>query len=273
MCGIAGKVHTDRTRPVEHSLLRGMTEALAHRGPDDEQIYAEKRVGLGIRRLAIIDLSGGRQPMSNEDKSVRVVFNGEIFNFHELRQELLAAGHSLTTRSDTEVIPHLYEDLGTGFVSRLRGMFAIALWDAAAERLILARDRLGKKPLVYAMGPEGLVFASELGALLMDPAVGREMDLDALDAYLRCQAIPSPRTIYKAVRKLPPGHFLVWEKGSARVERYWSIRLPPRRKCPLRRSAGVSGTSWTKAFACAWKATCLWASSSRGASIPRRWRP
>ena len=232
MCGIAGKVHTDRTRPVEHSLLRGMTEALAHRGPDDEQIYAEKRVGLGIRRLAIIDLSGGRQPMSNEDKSVRVVFNGEIFNFHELRQELLAAGHSLTTRSDTEVIPHLYEDLGTGFVSRLRGMFAIALWDAAAERLILARDRLGKKPLVYAMGPEGLVFASELGALLMDPAVGREMDLDALDAYLRCQAIPSPRTIYKAVRKLPPGHFLVWEKGSARVERYWSIRFTPKTQVP-----------------------------------------
>jgi len=217
---------------VEVSLVRRMTAALAHRGPDDEQIYVANGVALGIRRLAIIDLHGGRQPMTNEDKSVWVVFNGEIFNFHELRRDLLEAGHTLTTRSDTEVIPHLYEDLGTGFLSRLRGMFAIALWDAAGERLILARDRLGKKPLVYAVRPEGLVFASELGALLMDPAVGREMDLEALDAYLRCQAIPSPRTIYKAVRKLPPGHFLVWEKGSARVERYWSLRFTPKMQMP-----------------------------------------
>ncbi len=232
MCGIAGKVHTDRTRPVDGALVRRMTAALAHRGPDDEQLYVENGVGLGIRRLAVIDLLGGRQPMTNEDKSVWVVFNGEIYNFRELRANLLATGHTLTTRSDSEVIPHLYEELETGFLSRLRGMFAIALWDAARDRLVLARDRLGKKPLMYAVRPEGLVFASELGALLADPAVGREIDLTALDAYFRCQAVPSPRTIYKAVCKVPPGHVLVWEKGAIRVERYWSLRFSPKTQMP-----------------------------------------
>jgi len=232
VCGIAGKVHTDRTRPVEGSLLRRMTAALAHRGPDDEQFYVENGVGLGIRRLAIIDLQGGRQPMTNEDKSVWVVFNGEIYNFPELRRRLLAAGHVLSTRSDTEVILHLYEDLGIGCLAELRGMFAIALWDAPRERLVLARDRLGKKPLVYASLPEGLAFASELGALLADPSVRREIDPEALDAYLRCQSIPSPRTIYTGVRKLPPAHALVWEKGAARVERYWSFRFGPKTAAP-----------------------------------------
>ena len=228
MCGIAGKVHTDRERPVEASLLRGMLAALAHRGPDDEQAHVEGRVGLGVRRLAIIDLQGGRQPMSNEDKSVWVVFNGEIYNFRELREGLRAAGHTLRTCSDTEVIVHLYEELGPACLERLRGMFALALWDAPRERLLLARDRLGKKPLVYACGPDGLVFASELGALLQDPGVKREIDLEGLHAYLHCQAIPSPRTIYTGVRKLPPGHVLVWEQGRERVERYWSLRFLPK---------------------------------------------
>ena len=232
MCGIAGKVHTDRRRPVEGSLLRRMTAALAHRGPDDEQFYIENGVGLGIRRLAIIDLQGGRQPMTNEDKSLWVVFNGEIYNFRELRKRLLAAGHVLSTRSDTEVILHLYEELGIACLEQLRGMFAIALWDAPRERLVLARDRLGKKPLVYASLPEGLAFASEMGALLADPLVRREIDPEALDAYLRCQSIPSPRTIYTGVRKLPPGHVLVWEKGAARVERYWSLRFSPKTDAP-----------------------------------------
>ncbi len=232
MCGIAGKVHTDRARPVEGSLLRRMTAALAHRGPDDEQFYVENGVGLGIRRLAIIDLQGGRQPMTNEAKSLWVVFNGEIYNFPELRKRLLAAGHVLSTRSDTEVILHLYEDLGIGCLAELRGMFAIALWDAPRQRLVLARDRLGKKPLVYASLPEGLAFASELGALLADPSVRREIDPEALDAYLRCQSIPSPWTIYTGVRKLPPGHVLTWEKGAARVERYWSLRFSPKTAAP-----------------------------------------
>jgi asparagine synthase (glutamine-hydrolysing) len=205
-----------------------MLSALAHRGPDDEQAYVEGRVGLGIRRLAIIDLQGGRQPMTNEDKSVWVVFNGEIYNYRDLREDLRARGHTLRTRSDTEVIVHLYEDLGLGCLERLRGMFALALWDAPRERLLLARDRLGKKPLVYASGPDGLVFASELGALLQDPSVEREIDLEALDAYLHCQAIPSPRTIYAGVRKLPPGHVLVWERGRERVDRYWSLRFRPK---------------------------------------------
>ncbi len=233
MCGIAGKVHTDRSRPVEASLVRRMAAALQHRGPDDEQIHVENGVGLGIRRLAIIDPAGGRQPMTNEDRSVWVVFNGEIYNFHALRRDLLAAGHRLATRSDSEVLPHLYEELGTPFLTRLRGMFAMALWDAGRERLILARDRLGKKPVVYAELPDGLAFASELGALLADPAVGREIDLGALDAYLHCQAIPSPRTIYRGIRKLPPGHLLLWERGRARVERYWSLRFTPKTEAPV----------------------------------------
>jgi asparagine synthase (glutamine-hydrolysing) len=228
MCGIAGKVHTDPARPVEAPLLRRMTAALAHRGPDDEQVYLDGRVGLGIRRLAIIDVGGGRQPMTNEDASVWVVLNGEIYNFRELRDELLVAGHTFRTRSDTEVILHLYEALGFGLLARLRGMFAFALWDARRQRLLLARDRLGKKPLLYASLPNGLVFASELGALLHDPAVDRRIDLEALDAYLRCQAIPSPRTIYTGVRKLPPGHALVWEGGSTRLERYWSLTFTPK---------------------------------------------
>jgi asparagine synthase (glutamine-hydrolysing) len=215
-------------RPVDASLLRRMTAALAHRGPDDEQIYLEDGVGLGVRRLAIIDLEGGRQPMRNEDGSVWVACNGEIYNFLELREQLLGRGHTLKSRSDTEVIVHLYEELGLGFLEKLRGMFAMAVWDGTSERLVLARDRLGKKPVVYAELPEGLVFASELGALLADPAVDRTLDLEALDAYLRCQAIPSPRTIYRAARKLPPGHVLVWEKGTVRVERYWSLQFTPK---------------------------------------------
>jgi asparagine synthase (glutamine-hydrolysing) len=210
-----------------------MTAAIAHRGPDDEQAYLEGRVGLGIRRLSIIDLAGGRQPISNEDQSVWVVFNGEIYNYRQLREEVLAAGHTLRTRSDTEVIVHLYEDLGSACLARLRGMFAIALWDAPRERLLLARDRLGKKPLLYASLPEGLTFASEFGALLQDAAISREIDLGALDAFLRCQAVPSPRTIYRAVRKLPPGHLLTWEKGEARVERFWSLRFQPKTQAPL----------------------------------------
>jgi asparagine synthase (glutamine-hydrolysing) len=217
---------------VDGSLLRAMTAALAHRGPDDEQVYLEAPVGLGIRRLAIIDLAGGRQPIGNEDTSVWLVFNGEIYNFRELRQELQAAGHRFRTRSDTEVIVHLYEDRQLDFLSRLRGMFALALWDSARQRLVLARDRMGKKPLLYAPLHDGLVFASEFGALLQDPHVPRAIDLEGLDAYLRCQAIPSPRTIYRDVRKLPPGHLLVWEQGAARVERYWSLRFGPKTDQP-----------------------------------------
>ena len=233
MCGIAGKVHTDRARHVEPALLRRMTAAIAHRGPDDDQAYLEGRVGLGIRRLSIIDLAGGRQPISNEDRSVWIVFNGEIYNYRRLRDEVLAAGHTLRTRSDTEVIVHLYEELGPACLTLLRGMFAIALWDAPRERLLLARDRLGKKPLLYASLPEGLTFASEFGALLQDAAIPREIDLAALDAFLRCQAVPSPRTIYRAIRKLPPGHLLTWEKGETRVERYWSLRFSPKTQAPL----------------------------------------
>ncbi|MFB3819671.1 MAG: asparagine synthase (glutamine-hydrolyzing), partial [Candidatus Methylomirabilales bacterium] len=223
MCGIAGKVYRDPARPVEVGVLRAMCGAMAHRGPDDEQLFLDAGVGLGMRRLAVIDLAGGRQPMASEDKRVRAICNGEIYNFRALREELLAGGHRLETRSDVEVLPHLYEREGAGCVARLRGMFAFALWDAGARRLVLARDRLGKKPLVYAPLPDGLVFASELSALLLDPAVDRTLDLEALDAYLRCQAVPAPRTIYRGVRKLPPGHLLVWEDGRLRSEPYWRL--------------------------------------------------
>jgi asparagine synthase (glutamine-hydrolysing) len=215
-------------RPVDETLLRRMTAALAHRGPDDEQIIVKDGIGLGVRRLAIIDLEGGRQPICNEDGSVWVAYNGEIYNFLEQREQLRRRGHTFTTRSDTEMIVHLYEEMGIRFLDQLRGMFAVAVWDGNNRRLVLARDRLGKKPLLYATLPAGLTFASELGALLLDPAVDRGLDLEGLDAYLHCQAIPSPRTIYRAVRKLPPAHVLVWEEGRVRVERYWSLRFTPK---------------------------------------------
>ncbi len=222
MCGIAGRLNfTDD--PISEDLVRAMCDAIAHRGPDDWGVYVRGPVGLGNRRLSIIDLQGGRQPISNENETVWIVFNGEIYNFPELRHDLERRGHRFRTHTDTEVIVHLYEEYGVDCLQRLNGMFAFALWDEPRRRLFLARDRLGEKPLVYSLRPAGLTFASEIQAVLCDPTVPRELDLQALDLYLTLLYIPAPWMIFRHIRKLRPGHYLLCEDGQVRVERYWDV--------------------------------------------------
>jgi asparagine synthase (glutamine-hydrolysing) len=223
MCGICGKIDfTGKTVPLE--LLRNMTDSIAYRGPDDEGFFSDGPVGLGHRRLSIIDLSpAGRQPMSNEDESLWLVFNGEVYDFAETREKLIAKGHTLKSRTDTETVLHLYEDEGVACLKHLNGMFAFALWDARLQRLWLARDRLGKKPLVYYWDGKRLIFASEIKAILRDPDVPREIDFKALDLYLTLNYIPATWTIFKNIRKLPPGHSLVLEKGELSIQSFWDV--------------------------------------------------
>ena len=225
MCGIAGVVHTDPGRPVDRESFRRMTATLTHRGPDADGYLFGDGVALGHRRLSIIDVGGGDQPIYNEDHTRAVVFNGEIYNFRELRAELTARGHRFRTASDTEVIVHAWEQYGDDCVSRLRGMFALALWDGPARRLLLARDRLGKKPLYYAHDGERLVFASELKVLIEDPSMKRTVDPEAVDDYLAFGAVPAPRTIYQGIAQLPPAHYLLWEDGRIRLAEYWDVRF------------------------------------------------
>ncbi len=228
MCGIAGQVRADGA-PVEEALIARMCAAQAHRGPDSRGLHVEGEVGLGIQRLRVIDLDTGDQPVANEDDSVVVVLNGEIYNYAELRAELLRAGHRLATKGDTEVIAHLYEEHGVECLSRLHGMFCFALWDKRRDRLFLARDRVGKKPLFYSLRGGVLSFASELRALLQDPAVPREVDPAAIDAYLAYGYVPAPLSAFAGVRKLPPAHRLVLERGAARIERYWRLDYSAKR--------------------------------------------
>lgn len=228
MCGIYGYLSLQqRVRP---ELLRHMGEALKHRGPDDEGQWignSEKlSIGLGHQRLSIIDLSAaGRQPMCNEDRTVWVTCNGEIYNFRELRSELQAKGHTFISACDTEVIVHLYEEEGVDCLQRLKGMFAFALWDEGSRTLFLARDRVGKKPLHFAVYNDGIAFASELKALLKHPEVARELDLRSLSKYLTLEYVPAPNTIFKSIKKLEPGHYLVYRNGHAEIKRYWDIPL------------------------------------------------
>src|SRR5690349_4980777 len=216
ICGIASTHGADRER------VAAMARTLVHRGPDSGGEYSDGAIALAARRLSIIDLAGGDQPIANEDGSCVVVQNGEIYNYPELRRELERAGHGLRTRCDTEAIVHLYEEHGVGFAERLRGMFAIAIWDSRRRRLVLARDRFGIKPLHWARLPAGLAFGSELKCLLPAPGFSREIDPDAVEAFLAFNSIPAPLTIYKRARKLPPGHYLVWQQGSddVTIERY-----------------------------------------------------
>ena len=213
MCGICGLASS--SGPVDPELLRAMSATLVHRGPDAEGELIDGPVGLASRRLSIIDLEGGDQPIANEDGTVHVVQNGEIYNFRELRAELERSGHRFATRCDTEAIVHLYEEHGEGFAERLRGMFSIAIWDARRRRLVLARDRFGIKPLFYRAEQGELAFASELRALPR----GR-VDLEALEAFLAFNSVPAPYSIFEGTRKLPPGHVLVWEDGETHVTRY-----------------------------------------------------
>src|SRR5437764_2755327 len=219
VCGIAGLYSP--AGPPNPELVDAMRAALVHRGPDEGSTDAFGRCVLGHQRLKVIDLETGYQPVSNEAGDVVAVFNGEAYNFLSLRDEL--DGHEVRGTGDTPILPHLYEESGPRFVERLHGMFAIALWDAARERLVLARDRLGKKPLLWARLPDGtLAFASELKALLRLPGVTREIDPAALDAYLALQYVPSG-TALRGIEKLPPGHVLVLEDGGLLLEPYWQL--------------------------------------------------
>jgi len=224
MCGIAGIVHRAGAPPVSPDVVRRMCDAMRHRGPDDEGLFVDGAVGLGMRRLSIIDLAGGHQPMFNEDRSRVIVFNGEIYNYREHRARLLAAGHRFRTNSDTETILHLSEELGDHCVEPLRGMFAFAIWDARNRTLLLARDRLGIKPLYVVLAPWGLAFASELKALLAVGASSGSLDWNALDMYFQLGYIPAPASPFMDVRKLEPGETLLWrDTGTATRRHYWDL--------------------------------------------------
>lgn len=223
MCGICGKLLLKEDAPVDPTLINRMSSAMMHRGPDDCGVYTSRKIGLGHRRLSIIDLQSGKQPLSNENNTVWVVFNGEIYNFRELRNELLGRGHSFRTQTDTEVIVHLYEDYGEGFVSKLRGMFAIALWDETSETLILARDRVGIKPLYYFVNDECVLFGSEIKSILADNVVSREVDLKGLRLLLAYYYIPGEDTLLKGVKKLLPGHCLTVRSGKCVDREYWDL--------------------------------------------------
>lgn len=232
MCGIAGKIWLDPERPADLETVRRMTDLLVHRGPDEGGVQAIGPAALGHRRLKIIDLEGGRQPISNEDGRIHVVYNGEIYNYRDLTRELTARGHRFATRCDTEVIAHLYEDRGADLVERLRGMFAFAVWDSREGVLTLARDRVGKKPLYWALGSECVVFASEMKALLVEPSVERRLDPRALCHYLAYQYVPAPMTIFEGIEKLEPAEWIRidFTRGEAKVTRrkYWSPSYEPK---------------------------------------------
>lgn len=230
MCGIAGVATASGLEATDEGLVDAMLRSLAHRGPDDQYAICDRHLAMGARRLAIIDLDTGRQPVCNEDGTIWATQNGEIYNYLELRDELAAQGHVLKTKGDTEVIVHAYEQYGERFPEKLRGMFAIAIWDAGQQRLVLARDRLGKKPLYWRLANGRFTYASELKALLADPTTPREVDREALALYLQYQYIPAPLTIFKGVYKLPPASVLVWGGGEPRVSRYWRPMYEPKRR-------------------------------------------
>ncbi len=224
MCGLAGIAALGRTLPPELRLAIGqMTDAIAHRGPDGSGVFGDARAVLGHRRLAIIDVAGGKQPLSNEDESCWITFNGEVYNHHELRERLEARGHRFRTRSDTEAIVHAYEEYGTSCVDHLEGMFAFAIYDQRKSELFIARDRLGKKPLFYAVLGGALHFASEIKAIAQSPAWDPAIDLDELESYLCLGYFLAPKTVYRHVRKLEPGHWLKLSNGRIEVKQYWDV--------------------------------------------------
>ncbi len=242
MCGIAGFFTYDPARVEPHTRAAGMvtamTDVITHRGPDDSGHFVEGPVALGMRRLAIIDLGTGQQPLFNEDRTLALVCNGEIYNFQELRASLGSRGHRFVTSGDMEPLLHLYEDFGTEMPSHLRGMFAFALWDAPRRRLLLARDRLGVKPLYYADTGGTLVFGSEIKALLRHPSVRREVDPETLHHYLSLNYVPAPMSMIRGVRQLGPGEFLICDAAGIRTEPYWDLRFQP--------EAGVSEDEWAR---------------------------
>jgi asparagine synthase (glutamine-hydrolysing) len=225
MCGIVGKLLFDPSARVGAEQVEEMLQPIAHRGPDGRGIHLDGNVGLGHCRLSIIDVGGGHQPMSNEDGTVWIVFNGEIYNFQPLREFLISKGHVFSTKSDTEVIVHLYEEFGTGCLERLRGMFAFAIWDKRNNRMFVARDRVGIKPLYYCTWPSGLSFASELKSIIADPGVARDFSAEAFRQFLSFNYLPGEDTLFKSVRRLLPGHFLVAEGGKVVTRQYWDLHF------------------------------------------------
>lgn len=232
MCGICGQINLDFNASVDVNNLISMNKTLVHRGPDDDGFFVKDNVGLAMRRLSIIDIAQGKQPISNEDKTVWIVFNGEIYNYLELRKMLLSKGHKFSTNTDTECIVHLYEERGDDFVNHLRGMFAIAIWDDKKKRLILARDRLGIKPLFYGENNGKLFFASEMKAILINNAFPRELDFDSLACYFTLGYIPAPLSIFKKIKKLLPGHLMIIDNNGVKLEKYWDLVFQPDRKKP-----------------------------------------
>src|SRR6185436_2443433 len=220
MCGITGFVRNDG-KPVDEALLARMNEAIRHRGPDEDGFYVNGPVGMAMRRLAIIDLKGGQQPIHNQDRTAWIVFNGEIYNYLELREKLEKLGHTFYTNSDTEAVIHAYDQYGADCPKHLRGMFAFAIWDERSRELFLARDRVGKKPILYAQVDGQLIFGSEFSALLQHPDIGRDIDFEALNHYLTFMCVPAPLTAYRQIRKLEPGHSLRYKTGELKIERYW----------------------------------------------------
>ncbi len=230
MCGICGIIYHNPSRAASEELVRSMSETIRHRGPDDGGIWVKNNVGLGFRRLAIIDLSPtGHQPMCNEDGSVWIAFNGEIYNFSELREELIKKGHTFRSRSDTETIIHLWEEEGERCVEKLRGMFAFAIWDSNKQSLFLARDREGKKPLFYAALNDRLIFGSEIKTILQDKEFVAAPDLEAIHHYLAYQSVPAPYSAFKGVKKLPPAHTLLYRNGHISLRRYWKLSYANKR--------------------------------------------
>jgi asparagine synthase (glutamine-hydrolysing) len=216
MCGITGYVRSDGAS-IDRELLARMNEAIHHRGPDEDGFYVSEGVGLAMRRLAIIDLKSGQQPIHNADRTAWIVYNGEIYNYRELRKDLEKRGHRFYTDSDTEAIVHAYDEYGTDCPKYLRGMFALAIWDERKKSLFLARDRVGKKPLLYAQVNGQLVFGSEFMALLQHPAVSRDVNYEAIHHYLSFICVPAPLTAFRAIKKLPPGHSLLWQNGEIKL--------------------------------------------------------
>jgi asparagine synthase (glutamine-hydrolysing) len=232
MCGIAGIYNFGTQEPVSPQLLKAMTDTIIHRGPDDEGIFSDGKVGLGMRRLSIIDVAGGHQPIENEDGTVRVVFNGEIYNYRTLRSELQGKGHRFRTQTDTEVIVHAYEEHGVDCVKRFNGIFAFALWDAFSGRLFIARDRIGVKPLYYAQTAGEILFASEIKALLTSLNVSRTLDIEATAQFFRLGFVPAPRTLFRDVRKLPAGWRMIVERERVAIEPYWDLEFIPPERIP-----------------------------------------
>jgi asparagine synthase (glutamine-hydrolysing) len=225
MCGICGKLNFDRDEKVPQSLVKAMADSILHRGPDDDGYYVSGPIGLGFRRLSIIDLAGGHQPLSNEDGTIWIVFNGEIYNFQELREGLLKKGHIFRTKTDTEVIVHLYEEYGEAGIEALRGMFAFAIWDQNQKKLLLARDRIGIKPLYYGLTSRSLVFGSEIKAILQDPEVKREVLPSTIDRFLTFGYLPGEETLLRGIYKLPPGSLMMVKNGKTEIKQYWDLHF------------------------------------------------